>query len=111
MLVLQVLLRQLTVSSLQFTLTSTFQFPVQAVPDANSIVVNVGVSNTDYLYVSGGTAFVGVTTTVYPDKVSKSYFEVLQVIDANTIRTNVGISTINHTYVRGGHLTDLTPLF
>ena len=91
------------------TQASTFQFPVQAVPDANSIVVNVGVSNTDYLYVSGGTAFVGVTTTVYPDKVSKSYFEVLQVIDANTIRTNVGISTINHTYVRGGHLTDLTP--
>ena len=91
------------------TQASTFQFPVQAVPDNNSIVVNVGVSNTDYLYVSGGTAFVGVTTTVYPDKVSKSYFEVLQVIDANRIRANVGISTINHTYVRGGHLTDLTP--
>ena len=91
------------------TQASTFQFPVQAVPDNNSIVVNVGVSNTDYLYVSGGTAFVGVTTTVYPDKVSKSYFEVLQIIDANKIRANVGISTINHTYVRGGHLTDLTP--
>ena len=87
----------------------TYQFNVQAIPDSNSVVLNVGVSTTDYLYVQSGTAFVGVTTTKYPDKVSKSYFEVLDVPDADNIKINVGISTINHTYVEGGTLTDLTP--
>ena len=87
----------------------TYQFNVQAIPDSNSVVLNVGVSTTDYLYVQAGTAFVGVTTTKYPDKVSKSYFEVLDVPDADNIKINVGISTINHTYVEGGTLTDLTP--
>ena len=86
-----------------------YQFPVQGIPDANSIILNVGQSATDYLYVQSGTAFVGLTTTVYPDKASKSYFEVLEVPDADTFRTNVGVSTINHTYVKGGLLTDLTP--
>ena len=86
-----------------------YQFPVQGIPDANSIILNVGPSATDYLYVQAGTAFVGLTTTVYPDKASKSYFEVLEVPDADTFRTNVGVSTINHTYVKGGLLTDLTP--
>ena len=86
----------------------TYQFNVQAIPDSNSVVLNVGVSTTDYLYVQAGTAFVGVTTTKYPDKVSKSYFEVL-IPDADNIKINVGISTINHTYVEGGTLTDLTP--
>ena len=87
----------------------TYQFNVQAIPDSNSVVLNVGVSTTDYLYVQAGTAFVGVTTTKYPDKVSKSYFEVLAIPDADNIKVNVGISTINHTYVEGGTLTDLTP--
>ena len=45
-----------------------YQFPVQGIPDANSIILNVGQSATDYLYVQSGTAFVGLTTTVYPDK-------------------------------------------
>ena len=86
-----------------------FNYNVQAVPDANSVVLNVGVSTVSYLYVQQGTAFVGVTTTIYPDKVSKSYFEVLEIQDVDTIRVNVGISSINHTYISGGHLTDLTP--
>ncbi|MAR97373.1 MAG: hypothetical protein CMG17_07000 [Candidatus Marinimicrobia bacterium] len=86
-----------------------YQFPVQGIPDANSIILNVGQSATDYLYVQSGTAFVGLTTTVYPDKASKSYFEVLEVPDVDTFRVNVGVSTINHTYVKGGLLTDLTP--
>ena len=87
----------------------TYEFLVQAVPDANSITLNVGVSTTDYLYVSGGTAFVGLTTTKYPDKVSKSYYEVLEVPDIDNFKCNVGISSINHTYVEGGQVTDLTP--
>jgi len=86
-----------------------FQFPVQGIPDANSVILNVGQSATDYLYVQAGTAFVGLTTTVYPDKASKSYFEVLEVPDVDTFRVNIGVSTINHTYVQGGLLTDLTP--
>ena len=87
----------------------TYEFVVQGVPDSNSITLNVGVSTTDYLYVSGGTAFVGLTTTKYPDKVSKSYYEVLEVPDTQTFKVNVGISSINHTYVEGGTVTDLTP--
>ena len=87
----------------------TYEFLVQAVPDSNSITLNVGVSTTDYLYVSGGTAFVGLTTTIYPDKVAKSYYEVLEVPDVDNFKVNVGISTINHTYVEGGKVTDLTP--
>ena len=87
----------------------TYEFLVQGVPDSNSITLNVGVSTTDYLYVSGGTAFVGLTTTKYPDKVSKSYYEVLEVPDTDNFKCNVGISTINHTYVEGGKVTDLTP--
>ena len=77
--------------------------------DSNSITLNVGVSTTDYLYVSGGTAFVGLTTTKYPDKVAKSYYEVLEVTDVDNFKCNVGISTIDHTYVEGGLVTDLTP--
>ena len=87
----------------------TYEFLVQAVPDSNSITLNVGVSTTDYLYVSGGTAFVGLTTTKYPDKVAKSYYEVLEVTDVDNFKCNVGISTIDHTYVEGGLVTDLTP--
>ena len=87
----------------------SYEFNVTAVPDSNSIVLNVGVSTFTYAYQSGGTAFVGLTTTKYPDKVSKSYYEVLQVVDTQTFKTNVGISTINHTYVEGGKVTDLTP--
>jgi hypothetical protein len=86
-----------------------FNFQVQAVPDANSVVLNVGVSTVNYLYIQQGISFVGVTTTIFPDVVSKSYFEVLNIQDVDTIRVNVGISTINHTYISGGHLTDLTP--
>ena len=87
----------------------TYQFPVSAVPDANSIAINVGVSTRTFAYQSGGTAFVGVTTTIYPDKVAKSYFEVLEVPDTESFKVNVGISSINHTYVQGGQVTDLTP--
>ena len=87
----------------------SYQFLVQAVPDANSVVLNVGVSTTDYLYVSGGTAFVGLTTTKYPNKVSKSYFEVLEVPDTSSFKVNVGISTQDHAYVDQGSVTDLTP--
>ena len=87
----------------------TYEFVVQGVPDSNSITLNVGVSTTDYNYASGGTAFVGLTTTKYPDKVSKSYYEVLEVPDSSNFKCNVGISSINHTYVEGGKVTDLTP--
>ncbi len=87
----------------------TYEFNVTAVPDANSIALNVGVSTIAYAYQSGGTAFVGLTTTKYPDKVSKSYYEVLEVPDNDNFKTNVGISSINHTYVEGGQVTDLTP--
>ena len=87
----------------------TYEFPVSAVPDANSIAINVGVSTRTFAYQSGGTAFVGLTTTKYPDKVSKSYYEVLSVTDTETFKVNVGISSINHTYVEGGQVTDLTP--
>ena len=87
----------------------TYEFPITAVPDANSIALNVGVSTITYSYQSGGVAFVGLTTTKYPDKVSKSYYEVTEVIDINGFKCNVGISSINHTYVEGGTVTDLTP--
>ena len=87
----------------------SYQFLVQAVPDANSVVLNVGVTTTDYNYASGGTAFVGLTTTKYPRKVSKSYFEVLEVPNNDQFKVNVGISTQSHEYVSHGEMTDLTP--
>ncbi len=87
----------------------TYQFPVQAVPDANSVTLNVGVSTVDYTYVQEGTAFVGLTTTTYPSIVSKSYFEVLEVPNGDEIKINAGITTQAHSYVQGGLMTDLTP--
>ena len=87
----------------------SYQFNVQAVPDANSVVLNVGVSTVDYNYASGGTAFVGLTTTTYPNKVSKSYFEILEVPDGDSFKVNVGVATMSHEYVSGGTMTDLTP--
>ena len=87
----------------------TYQFPVTAVPDANSVTINVGVSTVDYTYVQEGTAFVGLTTTTYPSKVSKSYFEVLEVPNGDQIKINAGITTQSHSYVQGGLMTDLTP--
>ena len=38
----------------------TYEFPITAVPDANSIALNVGVSTIAYAYQSGGVAFVGL---------------------------------------------------
>ena len=76
----------------------TYEFLVQAVPDSNSITLNVGVSTTDYLYVSGGTAFVGLTTTKYPDKVAKSYYEFLKLLMLTTLSvTLVSPQSITHT--------------
>ena len=73
--------------------------------------MNVGVTTTDYNYASGGTAFVGLTTTKYPRKVSKSYFEVLEVPNNDQFKVNVGISTQSHSYTSGGNVTDLTPAY
>ncbi len=87
----------------------SYEFLVTAVPDANSVVLNVGVSTVDYNYASGGTGFVGLTTTTYPRVVSKSYFEILEVPDGDTFKVNVGVSTQAHEYVSGGTMTDLTP--
>ena len=108
MLVLHLITQQLLVSSAVHT-QGTYQFNVQAIPDSNSVVLNVGVSTTDYLYVQLVLHSLVLQQPSIWLFLSKSYFEVLAIPDADNIKINVGISTINHTYVEGGTLTDLTP--
>ena len=91
------------------TRPDNYNFTVTTVNSSTSFVVNVGVSTINHIYVSGGTAFVGVDTTVFPRNILTSYYNVLDVIDNNTFRVNVGVSTIDHDYVGGGQVINLSP--
>jgi hypothetical protein len=84
-------------------------FTVTSVNSSTSFAVNVGVSTINHIYVSGGNAFVGFDTTVFPRNVVESYFTVSEIVDNNTIKVNAGLSTIYHNYVSGGHVINLSP--
>jgi hypothetical protein len=89
--------------------TQGFNFTVTQVLSPTSFVINAGISTTNLIYVSGGNAFVGFDTTVFPRNIKDSYFEVIDIIDNDTFTVNVGISTIEHDYVGGGKVINLSP--
>jgi len=91
------------------TRPSNYNFTVTTVNSTTSFALNVGVSTINHIYVSGGTAFVGFDTTVFPESVKASYFTVSEIVDNNTLNVNVGVSTIYHDYVSGGRLYNLSP--
>ena len=86
-----------------------FNFTVSAINGPQQIVMAVGVSTIQHIYVSGGTVFVGVDTSFFPRNVLTSYFNVIDVVDNNVFTCNVGVSTINHAYVQGGQVLNLSP--
>ena len=75
-------------------------FAVTSIISPTVFEVEVGVSTLAHTYVSGGTATVGITTTVFPDK--DNTFAVISVVNNNTFALDVGVSTIPHTYAGGG---------
>jgi len=91
------------------TRPANYNFTVTTVNSSTSFALNVGVSTINHIYVSGGTAFVGVDTTVFPRNRQTSYFTVSEIVNNNTIKVNVGVSTIYHDYVSGGHVINLSP--
>jgi hypothetical protein len=88
------------------TLYGTFDtYEVIEGTEGDKLVINAGVSTIPHTYVSGGTATLGITTTVFPDIHSGpnlKTFEVTSVISPTEFVFNSGISTITHTYVSGG---------
>ena len=71
-------------------------FPTLSI--ASSITVNAGVSTLDHTYVGGGNAFIGITTTVFPDGTFGNIFNVDSIVGPTTFTTNFGPSDISHTY-------------
>lgn len=86
-----------------------FNFPILSVNGPDEFVIDVGVSTIPHTWVSGGTAFVGFDTTIFPDDVTKSYFRVDTILDNDTFVVTAGISTIDHEYVSGGKVVNLSP--
>ena len=84
-------------------------FVVGTVITPQSFSFNVGVSTFQHVYVSGGTVFVGVTSSYFPSTVLGSYFNINEVVDNNTFTVNVGVSTIAHTYNSEGTVINLSP--
>ena len=71
-------------------------FPTLSI--ASSITVNTGVSTLDHTYIGGGRAFIGITTTVFPDGTFGNIFNVDSIVNSNTFETNFGPTEISHTY-------------
>ena len=84
-------------------------FVVGTVLTPQSFNFNVGVSTFQHVYVSGGTVFVGLTSSYFPSTVLGSYFNINEVVDNNTFTVNVGVSTISHTYEAEGTVINLSP--
>ena len=100
------------------TAASLNLYRVNAVTGANSFEVNVGVSSIIHTYVSGGNAFVGITTNIFPgnkrNSPKGSFFQVLDTPSSTSFSINVGVSSIAHSYVRDGFVqvgvtTDIFP--
>ena len=82
-------------------------FPVDSIDGASILTLQVGVSSINHTYRSGtGSAFVGVTTNIFPGSSQNSpkgsILPVVDVTSTNTFIVNVGVSTITHSYIRGG---------
>jgi len=84
-------------------------FTVGTVITPQSFSFQCGVSTFQHVYVSGGTVFVGVTSSYFPSTVLGSYFNINEVVDNNTFTVNVGVSTIAHTYDSEGQVINLSP--
>ena len=84
-------------------------FTVGTVITPQSFSFQCGVSTFQHVYVSGGTVFVGLTSSYFPSTVLGSYFNINEVVDNNTFTVNVGVSTIPHTYDAEGTVINLSP--
>ena len=82
-------------------------FIVSSVNSATEFEANVGISTIAHTYVSGGTAAVGITTTVFPDR--NKAFIVESILTDGSFTVDVGVSTINHAYVSGGTFQKFEP--
>lgn len=86
-------------SSTNFAFNSFDVFELTGV-GTNRFSINVGPSTIPHTYVSGGTATLGITTTIFPDGTSTyGYtFRVSSVTSSTQFTINSGISTIAHSY-------------
>jgi len=83
-------------------------FPTLSI--ASSITVNTGPAPQAHTYVSGGSAFIGITTTVFPDGTFGNIFNVDSIVNSNTFVTNFGPSDISHTHTSGtGNILKFQP--
>jgi len=71
-------------------------FPALSI--SNYVVVNTGVSTISHSYVGGGTANIGITTSIFPDGTHGYIFPVESIIGVNTFTTTLGGTEIDHTY-------------
>ena len=93
-------------SSTSFAFNSYDTFEIVGVPTTNKFNIFVGVSTIAHTYVSGGTAVLGITTSIFPDGTSEyGYtFRVTGVGSSTTFTINSGISTIPHEFLGYGQV-------
>ena len=81
-------------------------YAIESITNATTFMVNVGTSTISHNYVSGGSAFVGITTNIFPGDSQNSprgsFLSVVDIPASDAFVVNVGVSTISHGYVRGG---------
>lgn len=82
-------------------------FPALSI--SNFIVVNTGVSTISHDYIGGGTANIGITTSIFPDGTNGHIFPVQSIIGVNTFTTNFGGTEIGHIYDGGGNILKFRP--
>ena len=93
-------------SSTSFAFNAYDTFEIVGVPTTNKFRISVGVSTIAHTYVSGGTAVLGVTTSIFPDGTSEyGYtFRVTGVGSSTSFTINSGISTIPHDFLGYGQV-------
>ena len=93
-------------SSTSFAFNAYDTFEIVGVPTTNKFNIFVGVSTIAHTYVSGGTAVLGITTSIFPDGTSEyGYtFRVTGVGSSTSFTINSGISTIPHDFLGYGQV-------
>jgi hypothetical protein len=91
-------------SSLKKRTSSKNVFRVNSVPTPTQAILNVGTSDIQHEYVSGGNLLVGITTNIFPDgtRPDGNEFEVLGAPSNSSAIINIGVSSIPHNYEFGG---------
>jgi len=90
-------------TSFAFNAFDTFKLVGVSTINLNTFEINVGVSTIAHTYVSGGTATLGITSTIYPYVGLDTNYQFVYPVtgvntSSNTITIQGGISTIPHVY-------------